>query len=187
MSATCPLELLKAHAVISRSWLRFPKVSPTPSVKAQGQRLDSHEILRWYGREAHPSGFPTYAPTTTASATRACSKAFSPAAARSRSRDGRRVSSLQRRHLRRAVFLKCLRRNYRALRDRLQEDADIPYLEIQSTTARRSLTLTLPRHGYVPHRQLTAIPTDSELLARDSSGIRPGDPRLLSLAGRVHA
>ena len=25
MSATCPLELLKAHAVISRSWLWFPK------------------------------------------------------------------------------------------------------------------------------------------------------------------
>ena len=25
MSASCPLEMLKAHAVISRSWLRFPK------------------------------------------------------------------------------------------------------------------------------------------------------------------
>ena len=54
MSASCPLELLKAHAVISRSWLWFPKASPTPSAKPQSQRLDSQEILRWYGREAHP-------------------------------------------------------------------------------------------------------------------------------------
>src|SRR5262245_179483 len=28
MSASCPLELLKAHAVISRSWLCYPKVHP---------------------------------------------------------------------------------------------------------------------------------------------------------------
>jgi stage II sporulation protein D len=54
MSASCPLELLKAHAVISRSWLWFPKVSPSHLAKPLGQQLDSHEILRWYGREAHP-------------------------------------------------------------------------------------------------------------------------------------
>src|SRR5258708_11456611 len=52
MSATCPLELLKAHAVISRSWLWFPKVSPAHA--GDQQRTESHEILRWYGREAHP-------------------------------------------------------------------------------------------------------------------------------------
>ena len=52
MSASCPLELLKAHAVISRSWLWFPKANPSRS--GRGQRLNSHEILRWYGREAHP-------------------------------------------------------------------------------------------------------------------------------------
>ena len=52
MSASCPLELLKAHAVISRSWLWFPKVSPARS--DSGQQVGSHEILRWYGREAHP-------------------------------------------------------------------------------------------------------------------------------------
>jgi len=52
MSASCPLELLKAHAVISRSWLWFPKANPSRSGK--GRRLNSHEILRWYGREAHP-------------------------------------------------------------------------------------------------------------------------------------
>ena len=54
MSASCPLELLKAHAVISRSWLWFPKADPSTSTKALSQQLDSHEILRWYGREAHP-------------------------------------------------------------------------------------------------------------------------------------
>jgi stage II sporulation protein D len=50
MSASCPLELLKAHAVISRSWLLSPQ-----NVLAQGQRghRSEHEILRWYGREAH--------------------------------------------------------------------------------------------------------------------------------------
>jgi SpoIID/LytB domain protein len=55
MSASCPLELLKAHAVISRSWLWFPKAknSPRPR-KARSEGLDSHEIRRWYGREAHP-------------------------------------------------------------------------------------------------------------------------------------
>lgn len=49
MSATCPPELLKAHAVISRSWLKGPAArgvaSPPPS--------EPGVILRWYGREAH--------------------------------------------------------------------------------------------------------------------------------------
>ncbi len=54
MSASCPLELLKAHAVISRSWLWFPKANPSSLEKGQSRNLDSYEILRWYGREAHP-------------------------------------------------------------------------------------------------------------------------------------
>lgn len=54
MSASCPLEMLKAHAVISRSWLWFPKSSPSRVRRVQSPNLDSHEILRWYGREAHP-------------------------------------------------------------------------------------------------------------------------------------
>src|SRR6266566_1347602 len=63
MSASCPIELLKAHAVISRSWLLFPKElsSPGASIEASpyragapGEGFSSHEILRWYGREAHP-------------------------------------------------------------------------------------------------------------------------------------
>ena len=54
MSASCPLEMLKAHAVISRSWLWFPKANPSPVERPHPQPLDSHEIVRWYGREAHP-------------------------------------------------------------------------------------------------------------------------------------
>jgi stage II sporulation protein D len=54
MSASCPLELLKAHAVISRSWLWFPKANPPRLNRGDSQRVASHEIIRWYGREAHP-------------------------------------------------------------------------------------------------------------------------------------
>ncbi|HYL59895.1 MAG TPA: SpoIID/LytB domain-containing protein [Candidatus Acidoferrales bacterium] len=53
MSASCPTELLKAHAVISRSWLWFPKASPARPASGQRESLDSHEIRRWYGRETH--------------------------------------------------------------------------------------------------------------------------------------
>lgn len=54
MSASCPLELLKAHAVISRSWLWFPKGKGARSTASSPASPDSHEIVRWYGREAHP-------------------------------------------------------------------------------------------------------------------------------------
>ncbi len=54
MSASCPIEMLKAHAVISRSWMWFPKANPFPPDEGQSQDLNSREILRWYGREAHP-------------------------------------------------------------------------------------------------------------------------------------
>jgi SpoIID/LytB domain protein len=53
MSALCPLDLLKAHAVISRSWLAFPIVE-TPNAHIPGSPTGPHEIVRWYGREAHP-------------------------------------------------------------------------------------------------------------------------------------
>jgi stage II sporulation protein D len=51
MSVSCPLELLKAHAVISRSWLKGPS-SAAPKVPEKQESSD--EIRRWYGREAHP-------------------------------------------------------------------------------------------------------------------------------------
>ena len=79
MSASCPLELLKAHAVISRSWLWFPKANPAPIERVQSPRLDSHEVLRWYGREAHPD-FDVCADDH-CQRYQGITKAFSPAAA----------------------------------------------------------------------------------------------------------
>jgi len=108
MSASCPLELLKAHAVISRSWLCF-----FPSLKRRGgatatrsaspigrslkkrltrrggqsgenvspgpNNLNPPEILRWYGREAHPD-FDVCADDH-CQRYQGITKAFSPAAA----------------------------------------------------------------------------------------------------------
>src|SRR5262252_2674675 len=42
MSASCPLELLKAHAVISRSWLQFPKMSSSSNSTSSPASPDSH-------------------------------------------------------------------------------------------------------------------------------------------------
>ena len=50
MSASCPLELLKAHAVISRSWLCFPKLNPEAVGRGNESRQSAEEIIRWYGR-----------------------------------------------------------------------------------------------------------------------------------------
>src|SRR5688572_27010999 len=49
MSTSCNAELLKAHAVIARSWL---KAEPLP--QGDGQVNNDAEIQRWYGRESHP-------------------------------------------------------------------------------------------------------------------------------------
>lgn len=56
MSATASLELLKAHAVISRSWLlsqiaRRDKKSCRPA--AAGHDVCGDEVIRWYDREDH--------------------------------------------------------------------------------------------------------------------------------------
>jgi SpoIID/LytB domain protein len=53
MSASCPIELLKAHAVISRSWMWFPKAHPEVQGKGNGEIRKTGEVVRWYGREAH--------------------------------------------------------------------------------------------------------------------------------------
>jgi len=53
MSALCPLELLKAHAVVSRSWLWYPKVNPQTRGSGHADIQKPGEIIRWYGREAH--------------------------------------------------------------------------------------------------------------------------------------
>ncbi|MDR0845795.1 MAG: SpoIID/LytB domain-containing protein [Tannerella sp.] len=62
MSATASLELLKAHAVISRSWL-LAQIEKQQELKEQEMqdttcgtpsfREDEHEIIRWYDREDH--------------------------------------------------------------------------------------------------------------------------------------
>jgi peptidoglycan hydrolase-like amidase len=50
MSATCPVELLKAHSVISRSWLKGPAAAGIAPCGPAGPG----EIRMWYGREVHP-------------------------------------------------------------------------------------------------------------------------------------
>ena len=55
MSASCPSELLRAHAVVSRSWLlaqleRTASGSTQASAQSQGSEW---ELIRWYGRESH--------------------------------------------------------------------------------------------------------------------------------------
>lgn len=52
MSAASPEEFLKAHAVISRSWLVYPSRHPGLGDGNVSIRNGS-EIVRWYGREAH--------------------------------------------------------------------------------------------------------------------------------------
>lgn len=53
MSATSPIEFLKAHAVISRSWLlRMIGRRASECVAAPGMVADG-EIVRWYDREDH--------------------------------------------------------------------------------------------------------------------------------------
>ena len=79
MSASCPFEALKAHAVISRSWLWFPKANPVRAATAQNASRDPHEILRWYGREAH-ADFDVCADDH-CQRYQGITKAFSPAAA----------------------------------------------------------------------------------------------------------
>jgi stage II sporulation protein D len=53
MSASCPLELLKAHAVISRSWLLHPRSQPEAWGRGNAESRRPGEVIRWYGREAH--------------------------------------------------------------------------------------------------------------------------------------
>ncbi len=53
MSASCSDELLKAHAVISRSWMWHPKSSPHSRGPGHATIGAPGEITRWYGREAH--------------------------------------------------------------------------------------------------------------------------------------
>ena len=63
MSATSSLEFLKAHAVISRSWLLYQKEEREEKREERGERkeergkrkenTEKNEVLRWYDREDH--------------------------------------------------------------------------------------------------------------------------------------
>ena len=52
MSANASLELLKAHAVISRSWL-LAMMTNTRTGKSFHEQLSANSIIRWYDSEAH--------------------------------------------------------------------------------------------------------------------------------------
>lgn len=54
MSATASTELLKAHAVISRSWLLYPILQPENQSNISAHTIDTAEKrIRWYERDAH--------------------------------------------------------------------------------------------------------------------------------------
>ena len=55
MSATASLELLKSHAVISRSWLlaQIRKDKAQAGLKPVSTRHTADELIRWYDREEH--------------------------------------------------------------------------------------------------------------------------------------
>jgi stage II sporulation protein D len=57
MSGTCSSELLKAHAVISRSWLlaqiEKKKAMASSKEKFNSFKVTDDEVLRWYDREDH--------------------------------------------------------------------------------------------------------------------------------------
>ena len=58
MSAACPVELLRAHAIVSRSWL-LAQLEGSPEDPAQPNKVSDdapEEIIRWYDRESH-TGF----------------------------------------------------------------------------------------------------------------------------------
>jgi len=55
MSASCPTELLRTHAIVSRSWLLAQlSAAPTDSMPHNGAAISSgNELIRWYDRESH--------------------------------------------------------------------------------------------------------------------------------------
>ncbi|MCM1035385.1 MAG: DUF4922 domain-containing protein [Paludibacter sp.] len=53
MSATAHIELLKAHAVISRSWVMRPIYNPQSDTLSHQPQDTEHTHIRWYERDAH--------------------------------------------------------------------------------------------------------------------------------------
>lgn len=55
MSATASDELLKAHAVISRSWLLKPILNPQKNANTPTIFVENNRLIKWYERDAHVS------------------------------------------------------------------------------------------------------------------------------------
>jgi peptidoglycan hydrolase-like amidase len=55
MSASCPPELLRAHTIVSRSWLLAQTSTSANVLKQAGRQIQSseEELIRWYDRENH--------------------------------------------------------------------------------------------------------------------------------------
>jgi len=53
MSATSPEEFLKAHSIISRSWLLAQIAAKSTPVPVPESNADTGEIIRWYDRQSH--------------------------------------------------------------------------------------------------------------------------------------
>jgi SpoIID/LytB domain protein len=159
MSASCPIEMLKAHAVISRSWLWYPKTNSAPVERPQG--FDSYEVLRWYGREAHPD-FDVCADDH-CQRYQGITKAFSPAAA-----EAVRATAGEFLRYNGAICDARFSKSCGGITERYAtawEDVDIPYLEsVYDGSAQPS--------SYSPETWIRSSPpaycntNDSELLAR---------------------
>ncbi len=133
MSASCPPELLKAHAVISRSWL----LAQLSNQKSEADRQQSAiqfdalrqpqsaiEIVRWYDRENH-TDFDVCADDH-CQRYQGITKAFSPAVFDA-IKETRGLALVYDDEICDARFSKCcggMTENYRAA----WEDRDIPYL-----------------------------------------------------------
>lgn len=52
MNANAPLEFLKAHAVISRSWL-LAQMQHSRKPQCEGMVSTDHELIKWYDRDDH--------------------------------------------------------------------------------------------------------------------------------------
>ncbi len=124
MSASCPLELLKAHAVISRSWLLHPRSQPEAWGRGNAESRRPGEIIRWYGREAHRH-FDVCADDH-CQRYQGITKAFSPAATQAVAETAGELL-LFRGQICDARFSKCcggMSESYRSAWD----DRDVPYL-----------------------------------------------------------
>jgi stage II sporulation protein D len=55
MSPSCPPEFLRAHAIVSRSWLlaQLRRAAGAAPSAPPAQQCGDEELIRWYGRESH--------------------------------------------------------------------------------------------------------------------------------------